>query len=302
MKTERRHELATNALADWLGEKIETLKPYSAAVSASAVAVLVVAFAAVFWYQKREASAAKAWEGYFSALDERDPEKTRTRLVQVSEDYSRSSAGLWSRLSLADAQLAKGIEALFQDRAGARKALDESIEDYRAVLDAAPHDSLLAERATFGLAGAYESKDDLDGARQKYRELLDRWPEGSYSTMAKGRLADLDRKTTKEFYDWFAKQSPKVKAPPGAGFPGEKPPFDLDKIPDQIFESGVNFEDKKSGTKLKPEGDTEDDSKDEKASPESPDKKADDTAGENPGEKPTDEKSSDENGPSSKEP
>jgi predicted negative regulator of RcsB-dependent stress response len=257
MKTERRHELATNTLADWLGESIEALKPYSAAVSASAVAVLVVAFAAVFWYQRREASAAKAWEGYFAAVDEQDPDKSRTRFVQVSEDYAQSPAGLWSRLSLADAQLAKGVEALFQDRPSARKALDESIDDYRAVLDAAPSDSLLAERATFGLAEAYESKDELDGARQQYDELLKRWPDGAFSALAKERLADLDRKTTKEFYDWFAKQSPKVKPPPGPGIPGEKPAFDLDKLPDRIFESDVNVDGKKTGTKLKPDAEEE---------------------------------------------
>jgi predicted negative regulator of RcsB-dependent stress response len=299
MKTERRHELATNALADWLGERIEALKPYSAAVSASAVAVLVLAFATVFWYQKREASAARAWEGYFTALDEQDPEKIRTRLVQVSEDYAQSSAGLWSRLSLADAQLERGIEALFQDRAGARKALEEAIDDYQAVLQASPNDSLLAERATFGLAQAYESKDELDSARQKYRELLDRWPEGAFSAMAKDRLADLDRKTTKEFYDWFAKQSPKVKVPLGPGIPGEKPPFDLDKLPDQIFDPGLNFDGKKAGTKLKPEAG--DSSEDAKTTPEAPDKKPDETAGEKSGEEPAGGKSSDEK-PSPKEP
>ncbi|HWB11176.1 MAG TPA: hypothetical protein VG826_18250 [Pirellulales bacterium] len=291
MKTERRHELATNALADWLGEKIEELKPYSAAVSATALAVVVLAFATVFWYQRRQASEAKAWEGYFTALDERDPEKFRTRLVQVSDEYAQSPAGLWSRLSLADAQLGRGVEALFQDRAGARKALEEAIDDYRAVLDAAPADSLLAERATFGLAGAYESKDELDGARQKYRELLDRWPEGAFSSMAKERLADLDRKTTKEFYDWFAKQSPKAKPPIGPGLPGEKPPFDLGKLPDQIFEPGVNFDgNKKTGPKLKP--DAEESSQDGTSA--APEQKPEESGATTPDETSPDETSPDQ--------
>jgi predicted negative regulator of RcsB-dependent stress response len=292
MKTERRHELATNALADWLGEKIETLKPYSAAVSASAVAVLVVTFAFVFWYQKREAGTAKAWESYFAALDEQDPEKARSRLVQVSEDYAQSPAGLWSRISLADAQLAKGVEALFQDRAAARKALEEAIDDYRGVLDAAPADSLLSERATFGLAEAYESKDDLDNARQKYRELLDRWPEGAFSAMANQRLADLDRKATREFYDWFAKQSPKVKPPPGPGIPGERPAFDLDKLPDDIFQPGVDLGGKKANKKVKPEADEEDGPTDLKT--ETPDKKADQDL---PGQEPPGQESSGQKAP-----
>ncbi|OYV84702.1 MAG: hypothetical protein B7Z73_14930, partial [Planctomycetia bacterium 21-64-5] len=125
MKTERRHELATNVLADWLGEKIKALKPYSAAVSASVLAVTVVAFALVLWYQKREATANHAWEEYFSALEQPDPNKTFERLEEVADNYQADSpAGQWSRLSLADTQLAKGVDDLFKDRAAARKALE----------------------------------------------------------------------------------------------------------------------------------------------------------------------------------
>lgn len=253
MKTQRRHELATNVLADWLGEKIETLKPYSAAVSATALAVVVVIFATVFWYQKREAGAAQAWESYFAALEGQNPDDAADDLARVADDYSQSPAGLWSRLSLADTQLAKGVEDLFKDRPAARKALEEAINDYRAVLDKAPGDSLLAERATFGLAEAYESKNELDSAREEYRKLLDRWPNGAFSALAKDRLADLDRKMTKDFYDWFAKQSPQPKQPKGFGAPGEKPPFDLSKLPEHPFESGLDLGGKKPKAKANDE-------------------------------------------------
>lgn len=246
MKTERRHELATNVLADWLGERIETLKPYAAAVSATALAVVVVIVATVFWYQKRETSAAHAWESYFAALEGQNPdEDAADKLAEVADEYSPSPAGLWSRLSLADTQLAKGVEDLFKDRTAARKALEEAIDGYRAVLEKAPRDSLLAERATFGLAEASESKNELDVAREQYHALLDRWPKGAFSALAKDRLADLDRKMTKDFYDWFAKQSPQTKQPKGPGISGEKPAFDLNKLPEHAFESGLGFGGKK---------------------------------------------------------
>jgi tetratricopeptide (TPR) repeat protein len=177
---------------------------------------------------------------------------------------------------LADTQLAKGVEALFKDRAAARKALEESIDDYRAVLQAAPPGSLLAERATFGLASAYESKDELDNARQHYRELLDRWPDGAFSGLAKDRLADLDRKTTKEFYDWFARQSPKPEPPQGPGVPGEKPPFDLSKVPDHIFEPGTGFDIKKPGGASEPEAESDERSDGPKTESEPADKKSGD--------------------------
>ncbi len=55
MKTERRHELAKNDLADWIGDRIEELKPYSTAIWATVLAVLVGAFAIVYWSRKSEA-------------------------------------------------------------------------------------------------------------------------------------------------------------------------------------------------------------------------------------------------------
>jgi tetratricopeptide (TPR) repeat protein len=253
MKTERRHELATNVLADWLGEKIEALKPYSAAVSATALAVVVVVFAAVFWYQKREAGMAEAWEKYFIALEEQSPDQAGDKLEAVAIDYPQSTAGLWSRLSLADTQLANGVNDLFKDRSAARKALEQAVDGYQAVLDHAPDDSLLAERATLGLAEAYESKDDLDAARKQYQALLAGWPNGAFSSMAKSRLDDLERKSTKDFYDWFAKQSPHDLLPRKTGKPGEKPAFDFDKLSDEPFTSDINVGGKKvSGNVRKP--------------------------------------------------
>jgi tetratricopeptide (TPR) repeat protein len=249
MKTQRRHELATNVLADWLGEKIEALKPYSAAVSVTTLLVVVVIFASVMLYQKREASSAQAWAEYFAAIENQSPDEATDKLEAVAIDHPRSPAGLWSRLSLADTHLASGVEDLFKDRASARKALDRAIDDYQAVVEQAPRDSLLAERATFGLAEAYESKNELEDARKQYHTLLERWPNGAFSALAKDRLADLDRKATKDFYDWFAKQAPQTK--PKAGLPGQKPAFDLDKLPDDHFESGFNVGGKKVGGSVK---------------------------------------------------
>lgn len=243
MKTERRHELATNSLADWLGEKIDALKPYSTAISATVLAVAVAVFAYVYWSQKNQARQAAGWEKYFQALDERGREDADARLRDVAEDFSKSSPGAWARLSLADSQLAVGVDKLFNDRPASRQTLDDAIENYRLVLDSAPPDSPLAERATFGVAEAYESKNELDKAREQYRSLVERWPEGAFTAMAQQRLDDLDRKSTMDFYDWFGKQSPKPKQPKGPGMPGEKPPFDLGNLPDDNpFGSGLNFE------------------------------------------------------------
>lgn len=251
MKAERRHELATNVLADWLEAKIEALKPYSAAVSATALLVVVLIIAGVALFQRRSANKAEAWSQYFSAIENQSPDEATDKLESVAAEHSGSQAALWSRLSLADGHLSNGVEELFKDHAAARKALEQAQEQYQAVLEHAPRESLLAERATFGLAQTFESKNELDPARKHYRELLDRWPNGAFSSLANARLNDLERKSTKDFYDWFAKQSTqtKIKTP---GRPGEKPSFDLGKLPDEPFDSGLNIGGKKVGDTAKP--------------------------------------------------
>lgn len=250
MKTERRHELATNVLADWLGEKIEALKPYSAAVSVTALLVVAIIFAGIVLYQKRSASTAEAWSQYFSAIEGQSPDEASDKLEAVVLDHPGSPAGMWSRLSLADGHLSNGVEDLFKDRAAARNALDQARDEYQTVLDEAPRESLLAERATFGLAETYESQNELEPARKHYRALLEHWPKGAFSGLAKTRLDDLERNSTKDFYDWFAKQSTHTKPKP-LGQPGEKPPFDLGNLPDEHFESGLNVGGKKVGGSVK---------------------------------------------------
>lgn len=238
MKTERRHELARNELADWIGDKIEALKPYSTALTATALALVVAVFAFVLWSRKGEARRAKGWQEYFTAnqsVKEGDDD-----LLKVIDDYPYTPAALWARVSIADRQLAKGIDQLFNDRALARQSLDDAVEGFRTALDEASDDQFLAERATFGLAEAYEAKNDLSQAREQYRAVVDRWPGGAFAGMANDRLSDLERRGTKNFYDWFAKHSPRPKTPKGPGVPGERPTFDT-SLPDDLFTPGIDL-------------------------------------------------------------
>lgn len=269
MKTERRHELATNFLADWLGEKIEALKPYSAAVSATALLVVVLIVATVVLLQRRAANSAQAWSEYFSAIENQSPDEASDKLETVAAEHSGSPAGLWSRLSLADGHLSNGVEDLFKDRTTARKALQQAQEEYQTVLEQAPRESLLAERALFGLAQTNESKNELEPARENYSELLARWPNGAFSSLARARLSDLERKSTKDFYDWFAKQSTQTKTKPAAR-PGEKPAFDLGSLPDEPFDSGLNVGGKKVGASAQPKSDGDAKSADDEAKSDAP--------------------------------
>ena len=91
MKTERRHELAKNDLADWMGDRIEELKPYSTAIWATVLAVFMVILAIVYWSRKTEAQLERTWDSYFNARSEPTPEGLRS----VAEAYPDTPAGLW---------------------------------------------------------------------------------------------------------------------------------------------------------------------------------------------------------------
>ncbi|HUY35998.1 MAG TPA: hypothetical protein VMV69_24885 [Pirellulales bacterium] len=243
MKTERRHELATNELADWLGDTIERVKPYSTAITGTVLAGVVLLAAYAVWSRHSTAKVEESWGRYFAALDE-SGEGNTDALKNVADEFATTPAGHWSRLSLADAMLGKGVQQLFDDRDAAEESLKEAVAAYSSVIDHAPPDSLLAERATFGLAETYESLGQVDDARKRYQSVQDHWPRGAFAGQAAGRLADLDRDSTREFYDWFATQHPKPKDDRGAG---QKPPFgaeglDLEKFP--LFDSPSSDEKK----------------------------------------------------------
>lgn len=243
MKTERRHELATNDLADWIGDKVEELKPYSTAIWATVLAVLVLIFAAVYWSRKSEAKLEQGWDRYFQARSQESLDELR----DVADADPKSPAGLWARSTLGDRQLSEGVNLLFEDRSEAQQALSDAVEAYEYVLKNAPGGSLLAERATFGLGEAFESQNELDKAREQYEALKAKWPGGAFSAEAERRLADLDRATTKGFYDWFAKQEPKRKPAASPLSTGKTPDFDFGKIEEHSFQPQIGLDSKTFG-------------------------------------------------------
>ncbi len=224
MKTARRQELRTNELADWLGKEMVRLRPYGRAIAATALLILLTIVLFVFYSNRGRQLEEQAWVEYFAALDELTARGNTDRLRDVSEQYARTPAGLWAHLTLADAQLAEGVENMFRDRETALNQLQSAIKDYQHVREHAT-DPLLIERATFGLAHAYESQADLDRARKTYEEIESRWPQGLFAAAARRRLEDLERSPTRKFYDWFKRQNPTPPAPEADD--------DLDLLPDE---------------------------------------------------------------------
>jgi predicted negative regulator of RcsB-dependent stress response len=227
MKTERRHELQTNALADALGHAVDAVKPYTQ-IAVGVVLAAAVIFGVVKYLSVRsEENVVDAWNMYLQAST--GGSESTEELSQLIEQYPDTAAAQWSHLFLADQALGDGINQLFQNRSEANEKLRQAEQHYLAVQQKAS-DPLLEERATLGLGRVYESQVQLDKAKQAYQQLLDRWPNGAFAATARERLNDLSQQSTKEFYDWFAGSEPKTPAE-GPGTPGSRPSFNFEEEP-----------------------------------------------------------------------
>jgi hypothetical protein len=219
MKSERRHELQHNSLADALGDWTVKLKPYSRMISGAVVLLLVLGVAVAWVSGKGERRVAEGWDEYFDAINNLD----RVGLTEVAEKYAGTSVAPWARIVAADLALNEGTSQLFANKTQGRELLRQAVDSYQTVLNEAG-DETLKQRALYGLGRAHESLagvDDVEKARGDYQKLVEGWPSGVYSTAAKERLADLQRGSTKKFYDWFAGYEPPKSASPS----GKKPEF-----------------------------------------------------------------------------
>ncbi len=107
----------------------------------------------------------------------------------------------------ADIRLSVGCQDQFTTRESAKKELGKAIDGYDAALSEATN-TAIRERATFGLARAWEAQGDLDKATTFYKKLVEQWPDGPYTAIATDRIAALANPAVREFYDEFAKFDP----------------------------------------------------------------------------------------------
>jgi tetratricopeptide (TPR) repeat protein len=227
MKSERRHELEQNMLADWLGETIAKIKPYSSTILL-AVLVVVLGLVVAQWFVGHSfATWSGAWDAYFAAFD--DPNASE-EFDKVAETYPRSEVADWATVTAADIRLQYGCNQLFTNRTMANQELTKAVNGYLKILEQARHPAL-RERATFGLARAKEAQGDLDDALKSYTEVVKQWPKGAFEQAAQHRADDLGRKSTKQFYDNFAKANPKPMPAEGAAS-GTGPEFNEKAIPE----------------------------------------------------------------------
>ena len=183
MKTERRQELNTNVLADWLGQRITAIAPFGRAITGFVFIGVVLAFVFFFLNAQNRTSREANWTAYFSATTAED-------LIGVVDEQEENVVDIWARQAAADLYLAEGGEFLFDNRR--EDPLKKAKENYQIVAEKATDDTL-KRRALFGLAQACEALNELDEAKQKYQEIIDNksWSDTVVRELADRRLKNL---------------------------------------------------------------------------------------------------------------
>lgn len=203
MKSKRRHDLQTNQLADWIGKKIEKVKPYSNLIVLGTLVALVVIVGVVFLINRRNSQAARDWGLYTIQANMREPDPAE--LTKVAQSDPDSPPHLWALQAAADAQSSKGIELLYTEREKGMKELDRARKTYETILERVDDDPLLQRRARYGLAKTLESMGELEAARKQYMELASAAQGFAIGKLAKRQVERLADPSLSAFYDKFAK-------------------------------------------------------------------------------------------------
>jgi len=230
MRKERRQELKENELAEILGRWMARIAPHSQKILIAVLAVLIVYLGWSIWTRWANAVENEAWELLHAAMEKGAAADYET----VAERFPRTEAAYWAQLLAADTHLQIGCREILVNKADGAQELRKALDGYLA-LRAVSVSPFFQQRVLWGLGRAYESlsgtregQGELDRAISAYRELVERWPDGAFSSIAKRRLATLEKSETREFYDALAAYEP---AKPGTQAPPGQIEFGPDSMP-----------------------------------------------------------------------
>ena len=243
MKSEERHRLQQNALADWIGKTVESIKPYQNTILFTALAIVVGVVIYSWWTRVSVAESAKAWEDLNVAMESGNT----ARMAKVIETYPKTDAAHMAAVLAGDFHLAEGCDRRFVSKAIANDELNAAVTQYKNVLEQSRNSSLM-ERATFGMARAREAKGDLEPAGKLYADVLHEMARRRLCRRRRHARNDLKRTSTKEFYDRFKDFDPKPAFSGEGDLPGKKPSFDLDTLPSDAAQD-LKFGGKDKGQK-----------------------------------------------------
>lgn len=234
MKAEHRHELKTNALAEWIAHLPQWAREQGKmAIYVSVVAVLVIGLGLWYWRKIRVESVQQRLE--FTNLIARLSQNKMEILMRQSrgEDTSftlieaaaalDTMAGSAKDEQMAALALIKRAEALraglhYRQQSVNQTELQTTINEARAVYNkaiekAVTHPSIEA-MARFGLGLCEEELDNFEAARQIYRDIVENGDFEGTTTVAKARqrletMPDYERRIV-----FRTRPIPSIEQPP----------------------------------------------------------------------------------------
>lgn len=226
MKSDRRHELQHNDLAEWFLTTYQAMLPYRNLIIFGTLFVVVAVVAVMIWRNHSQSATAAAWNeveipqaiiqypaaqmapvyqfpGYAEAMD------------AAGRNYSGTPAGQWARLLTADTLLAIGEAEITTQKENAGQHFNIAMDHYQKTLDDMSN-PIARQRAMFAKGRLFESVGKLAEAAAAYQDLNKEYPKGIYTAVAEGRLEQLKNPETAEFYQALAKYTPKKTEKPAA--------------------------------------------------------------------------------------
>ena len=222
MKSEHRHELESNELAQWLEQALEKIRPYRTYL----FLVVGLALGAVFVSSVMGRQAAEkrelAWEAYALANYTSDLELNDLRKAASADEFAGSNMQEWAYITWADRQLLLAIRFYLSDRDAASEHIKAAQNIYATLADGAS-DPQLRDRAHLGQARIYELQDKIDEARLEYGMVG-----GDFAIIAEAAMERLNSPKADETIEWLATTDLPTPELPTGGATGERPSFDVD--------------------------------------------------------------------------
>lgn len=230
MKSERRHELEHNELADRVVGLVNVIKPYSNHILITLLVVALGLAGYTMWIRGAQAETTASWDEMLASMTSGKP----SDLELTADAHPNTEVGFLARTLAGDIRLAEGCNLVFQSKSQANQELEKAIDNYRLVIEDCRIPDIVA-RARYGLGRAYETQGDSKKATEAYKEVFEKHPDGVFAELARERFEQLGRPETKDFYLRFAIYKPKGEDAPAngdSGTVGEKPSFRLEDIPE----------------------------------------------------------------------
>ncbi|MBE3069351.1 MAG: hypothetical protein IMZ66_03855 [Planctomycetes bacterium] len=218
MKSQRKHELQTNELADALGRFIKRVKPHLQTIALAAAALIVVVVVLVVLPAIRGSTTDRAAAAFNMAQGIGDVQAVRKFL----ETYGDAPQAPTARLLLADRLVADVVSGMGAAKGAEPAAVAGMLDEAKRLYEQVAASSGLALKpfADVGLALVIVQQGDLDKGRAALQEVVTNWPQSLAAAKARAHVEALAS------YKPVAFSAEPLEAPPPAAGDEEAAPAD----------------------------------------------------------------------------